>query len=104
MYITVSLTSIQTPEFHILSNVTDNKWLMDYAVSYNITGDLNNLSIHLEYDATNKVMLSDGLSLTVSHMIFNSKITQKNFHSQRYTMCPKSLQKSYFYASLYITK
>lgn len=49
---------------------------MDSAVSHNITGDLNNLFIHLEYDAT--------------------KINQKNFHSQRYTMCPKSLQKSYY--------
>ncbi|KAE8728752.1 hypothetical protein F3Y22_tig00004072pilonHSYRG00090 [Hibiscus syriacus] len=42
------------------SNILDNKWLMDSAASHNITGDLKNLSIHSEYDGTDKVVLDDG--------------------------------------------
>ena len=31
-------------------------------------GDLNNLSIHSEYDGTDKVILGDGSSLAISHI------------------------------------
>ncbi|KAE8727847.1 hypothetical protein F3Y22_tig00005294pilonHSYRG00136 [Hibiscus syriacus] len=42
------------------SHVTENKWLMDSTASHNITGDLNNLYIHSEYDGTDEVVLGDG--------------------------------------------
>ncbi|RVW92290.1 hypothetical protein CK203_032464 [Vitis vinifera] len=38
----------------------DQKWLLDSAASHNITGDLQNLSIHSEYDGTDEVVLGDG--------------------------------------------
>lgn len=38
----------------------EQKWLLDSAASHNITGDLQNLSIHSEYDGTDEVVLGDG--------------------------------------------
>lgn len=45
-----------------------NKWLIDSAASHNIMGDLQNLSIHSEYDGTNEVILGDGTGLAVTHI------------------------------------
>uniref|UniRef100_A0A2N9G8T7 Reverse transcriptase Ty1/copia-type domain-containing protein n=1 Tax=Fagus sylvatica TaxID=28930 RepID=A0A2N9G8T7_FAGSY len=55
------VSSCPTANCTSTSNVTDNKWLMDSAAYHNITRDLNNLSIHSEYDGTDEVMLGDGL-------------------------------------------
>ena len=41
---------------------------MDSAASHNVTGDLNNLSIHSEYNGTDEVVLGNGSSLIVSHI------------------------------------
>ncbi|RVW24725.1 Retrovirus-related Pol polyprotein from transposon RE2 [Vitis vinifera] len=38
----------------------EQKWLLDSAASHNIIGDLQNLSIHSEYDGTDEVVLGDG--------------------------------------------
>ena len=46
----------------------DKNWLLDSAASHNIMVDLSNLSIHFEYDGTDKVILSDGSGLAVSHI------------------------------------
>ena len=51
-----------------ISTRKDKTWLLDIAASYNITGDISNLSIHFEYDGTNKVILGDGSGLLVSHI------------------------------------
>ena len=65
------------PQFHsqnvsincaTASNGRDKNWLLDLALSHNITGDLSNLSIHSEYDGTDEVILDDGLGLAVSHI------------------------------------
>ncbi|KAJ0086501.1 hypothetical protein Patl1_07025 [Pistacia atlantica] len=52
---------------------------MDSVASHNITGDLANLSIHSEYDGTDKVILGDSSGLTISHIgsleIYSSKCT-----------------------------
>ncbi|RVW27791.1 Retrovirus-related Pol polyprotein from transposon RE2 [Vitis vinifera] len=42
------------------STMKEQKWLLDSAASHNITGDLQNLSIHSEYDGTDEVVLGDG--------------------------------------------
>jgi ribosomal protein L31 len=58
----------------------NNNWLLDSAASYNITGDLSNLSVHSEYDGTNEVILGDGSGLTVSHIgSLNLQSTHQNF-------------------------
>ncbi|RVW68219.1 Retrovirus-related Pol polyprotein from transposon RE2 [Vitis vinifera] len=46
----------------------EQKWLLDSAASHNITGDLQNLSFHSEYDSTDEVVLGDGSGLAVSHV------------------------------------
>ena len=46
----------------------EQKWLLDSAASHNIIGDLQNLSIHSEYDDTDEVVLGDGSGLAVSHV------------------------------------
>jgi hypothetical protein len=46
----------------------DNKWLIDSTASHNITGDLQNLSIHSKYDGTDEVLLGDGTGLAVTHI------------------------------------
>ncbi|KAE8731838.1 hypothetical protein F3Y22_tig00002511pilonHSYRG00364 [Hibiscus syriacus] len=62
------------------SHVTENKWLMDSTASHNITGDLNNLSIHSEYDGTDEVVLGDGSGLVVAHIrSLTLKSPQKTF-------------------------
>lgn len=76
---------------------------MDFVASHNITGDLTNLSIHLEYDDIDKVMLGDGLGSVVSH-IGSPKITLKKFHFKLYTLCPQFVQKSNFCSLLYFQK
>lgn len=50
------------------STMKEQKWLLDSAASYNITSDLQNLSIHSEYDSTDEVVLGDGSGLAVSHV------------------------------------
>ncbi|XP_057969845.1 uncharacterized protein LOC131159088 [Malania oleifera] len=51
---------------------TDKKWLLDSAASNNITFNLANLFVHLEYDGTNGVVIGDGLGLRVIHVRFMS--------------------------------
>lgn len=41
---------------------------MDSAASHNIIGDINNLSIHSEYDRIDEVILCDGSSLQALHI------------------------------------
>ncbi|RVW15056.1 Retrovirus-related Pol polyprotein from transposon RE2 [Vitis vinifera] len=50
------------------STMKEQKWLLDFAASHNITGDLQNLSIHSEYDGTDEVVLGDGSGLAISHI------------------------------------
>jgi hypothetical protein len=77
---------------------------MDSAASHNITGDLNNLSIHLEYDGTDEVVLGDGSGLTVSHI---GSLTLKSKHKNfilKDTLCSRYLQKPYICAPFYCSK
>ncbi|KAF5450291.1 hypothetical protein F2P56_030656 [Juglans regia] len=50
------------------STAKEQKWLLDFPASHNITSDFQNLSIHYEYGRTNEVVLGDGSSLAISHV------------------------------------
>lgn len=77
----------------------DNKWLIDSAASHNITGDLQNLSIHSKYDGTNEVLLGDGTSLAIKHIgSLALRTPNKTFHFQLYS------QESHFSSSLHQTQ
>ncbi|KAE8686947.1 Acyl-CoA oxidase 4 [Hibiscus syriacus] len=45
------------------SNRKDKNWLLDSTASYNITGDLSNLSIHSEYDGTDEDKMTGAILL-----------------------------------------
>ncbi|RVX10738.1 Retrovirus-related Pol polyprotein from transposon RE2 [Vitis vinifera] len=49
------------------STMKEQKWLLDSAASHNITGDLQNLSIHSEYDGTDEVVLGHGSVIPSVH-------------------------------------
>jgi hypothetical protein len=67
---------------------------MDSAASHNITGDLNNLSIHSKYDGIDEVMLGDGSGLTVSHIrSLTLKSKHKNFILKD-TLCVPDISKN----------
>ena len=76
------------------SNVMDNKWLMDSAASHNITGDLNNLSIHSKYDGTDEVVLGDGSGLAVSHIGSLTLKSPKKTFILKDTLCVPNLFKN----------
>ena len=67
---------------------------MDSAASHNITGDLNNLSIHSEYDGTDEVMLGDGLGLAVSHIGSLTLKSPKKTFILKDTLCVPNLFKN----------
>jgi hypothetical protein len=76
------------------SDTQDNKWLIDSAASHNITGDLQNLSIHSEYDGTDGVFLGDGTSLAVTHIGSLALPTPtKTFHLHD-TLCVPHIHKN----------
>lgn len=50
------------------SSGSKQKWLLDSAVSHNIIGDLQNLTIHSKYDGTKEVVLGNGSGLAISHV------------------------------------
>jgi hypothetical protein len=76
------------------SDTQDNKWLIDSAASHNITGDLQNLSIHSEYDGTDEVLLGDATSLAVTHIGSLALPTPtKSFHLHD-TLCVPRIHKN----------
>lgn len=46
----------------------EKKWLMHSTTSHNTPSDLSNLTIHLEYDGQDEVVISDDTSLPVTHV------------------------------------
>lgn len=69
------------------SDGQENKWLIESTVSHNITGDLQNLSIHFEYDDTDEVLLGDGTSLVVTHIGSLALPTSKKVFHLHDTLC-----------------
>ena len=91
------------PQFHsqnisincaTASNGRDKYWLLDSAVSHNITGDLSNLSIHSEYDGTGEVILGDGSGLAVSHIGSLALHSPHRTFTLRDTLCVPNLCKN----------
>jgi hypothetical protein len=72
----------------------DNKWLIDSTASHNITGDLQNLSIHSKYDGTDEVLLGDGTGLAVTYIGSLALPTpNKTFHLHD-TLCVSHIHKN----------
>ena len=91
------------PQFHshnvsinyaTTSNGRDKNWLLDSAASYNITGDLSNLSIHSEYDGTDEVIFGDGSGLAVSHIGSLALHSPNRTFTLRDTLCVPNLCKN----------
>ncbi|KAG7559542.1 GAG-pre-integrase domain [Arabidopsis thaliana x Arabidopsis arenosa] len=49
------------------SPYTANNWLLDSGATHHLTSDLNNLSLHQQYNGGDDVMIADGSSMTISH-------------------------------------
>jgi len=76
------------------SHQKDTKWLIDFAASHNITGDLINLSVHSEYNGTDEVVIGDGSGLRVSHigsLVFHSPTRDFQLND---TLCVPSIRKN----------
>ena len=76
------------------SSGKDKTWLLDLAASHNITGDLSNLSIHSEYDGTDKVILGDRSGLAVSHIGSLALLSPSRTFTLRDTLCVPNLCKN----------
>jgi hypothetical protein len=49
----------KSANYAAMDGSSDKKWLMDSTTSHHITSYLGNLSVHLEYDGTYKVIIGD---------------------------------------------
>jgi hypothetical protein len=76
------------------SQPADQKWLLNYAASHNIIGDLKNLSIHSEYDGTDEVVIGDGSGLAVSHISSLTLKSPKRTFMLRDTLCVPNICKN----------
>lgn len=75
---------------------------MNLAASHNITDDLTKFSIHFKYDGTDKVLLGDGLGLSVSHIdSLELHIPKHIFILRDNLYVPNLFQKSNFSSSSY---
>ena len=72
----------------------DKNWLLDSAASHNITGDLSNLSVHSEYDGTDKVVLGDSSGLQVSHIGSLVLRSPNRIFKLHYTLSVPNLRKN----------
>lgn len=53
---------------HVYSqNNSPQGWLVDSAASHHMTSDLNNLSLHSDYEGQDEIIVADGTSLNITH-------------------------------------
>ena len=94
--VTANCTSASQPAGH--------KWLLDSAASYNITGDLKNLSIHSEYDGIDEVVIGDGSGLTVSHIGSLTLKSPKRTFILRDTLCVPNICKNLIFVHYFTSQ
>ncbi|KAJ0053514.1 hypothetical protein Pint_01446 [Pistacia integerrima] len=83
-----------TANYAATSSAKDAKWLIDSGASHNITGDLENLSVHSEYDGLDEVAIGDGSGLHVSHIgSLVLKSPMRTFHLND-TLCVPNIRKN----------
>lgn len=46
---------------------TDGNWLVNFGASHHVTQDLQNLSLHSDYDGSEDIMLGDGNEHKITH-------------------------------------
>jgi hypothetical protein len=66
---TLSRTPSAPPRAHFAAqpNLASTNWLVDSGASHHVTADLNNLSLHSEYDGSDDIMIGDGTGLQITH-------------------------------------
>lgn len=69
---------------------------MDLGVSQNLTSDLNNLSVHSEYNGTYEVQLADGSGLHISQ-VGSSTISHPSRNLLLSNVCVPSAQRNLLY-------
>uniref|UniRef100_A0A2N9EU87 CCHC-type domain-containing protein n=1 Tax=Fagus sylvatica TaxID=28930 RepID=A0A2N9EU87_FAGSY len=62
-------TPFAPPRAHFAAqpNLASTNWLVDSGASHHVTADLNNLSLHSEYDGSDDIMIGDGTGLQITH-------------------------------------
>lgn len=55
------------PQVNFAEQSANSKWLLDSGANQHVTQDIQNLSLHSEYDGGEDVMLGDGMSHPVTH-------------------------------------
>uniref|UniRef100_A0A2N9I9W7 Integrase catalytic domain-containing protein n=1 Tax=Fagus sylvatica TaxID=28930 RepID=A0A2N9I9W7_FAGSY len=52
----------------IMPQPATNRWMLDSGASHNITSELQNMSMHSEYEGPDEVVIGDGTGLNVTHV------------------------------------
>lgn len=50
------------------SGYSNSTWLLDSGASHHITNDLQNLSLHSDYEGTNDIMIGNGKTLPITQI------------------------------------
>lgn len=79
-------------------NTSNSTWLFDGDASHHITNDLNALSFHTPYDGNEELIISDGSSLTITHIgSLNISFSNPTFTLQNVFVFP------HFHATLFLS-
>ncbi|KAH7543913.1 hypothetical protein JRO89_XS15G0060800 [Xanthoceras sorbifolium] len=67
------------PQTHFAAqlNVSNPGWILNSGASHHVTVDLNNLSLHSNYEGTEDIMIGDGTGLSITH-IGTTRFPSKN--------------------------
>lgn len=68
--------STSKPQVNFAEQSANSKWLLDSGANQHVTQDIQNLSLHSEYDGGEDVMLGDGMSHPVL-VLFLSQLLQE---------------------------
>ncbi|PNY01136.1 hypothetical protein L195_g024424, partial [Trifolium pratense] len=70
---------------------TNANWILDSGANHHITADLNNLSLHSNYEGPDSVTIGDGSGLAISHMGSTHLSTPSTaFHLKNVLCVPKA--------------
>jgi len=75
------------------SRSLEQRWLIDFTASHNITSQVSNLHLHFEYDGTDEVLIGDGSGLKITHSgSLTLPFPKRNFQVQDTLCVPTSNQ------------
>ena len=71
---------------------------MDFGASHRVTSDLQNMSLHSEYDGSDDIVIGNGTSLHITHIGFTTLFSPYSNFSQPFTLsnvlCVPSMKKN----------